>query len=132
MKKQFVVKGLVFICLALVLNTGCNLDGECYNQVEVPVIRFEMPDSIPVDSSIQIGVVYVTYSNCSKLFSLLDNSSADTIFFNVIAEYEGCSCPETLPDSIAWYDFKSSTKRSYVFMGIKYDNTILCDTLKVY
>ena len=110
----------------------CSLDDDCFYQIEVPVIRLEMPDSVAVDSSVQIDIVYVTYSNCSRLNNLLDLSEVDTITFRVIADYVDCDCPETLPDSVVSYTFKSTVKRDYIFKAFKYDNTLIQDTLKVY
>ena len=123
---------LVFIALVFFIANSCSLDSDCVNQTEVPLIRFEMPDSVPADSLIDIKVVYVTYSNCSKLNSLQDFYTGDTITLRVIADYIGCTCPDALPDSVVSYSFKSSVKRNYVFRGLKYDNTILQDTLLVY
>ncbi|MGD9994970.1 MAG: hypothetical protein AB7S69_16845 [Salinivirgaceae bacterium] len=118
--------------LATVSLTQCSLDGSCYQQMEVPVIRFEMPDSIPLDSTATIQVVYVTYSGCSKLNDLQAYLHGDTISIHVIADYEGCICPTYLPDSIATYDFDPPAARSYIFRAWKFDNTILQDTLLVY
>ncbi len=129
---RFVDSRLLYIFFIVFTASSCSLDAECINQREVPIIRFEMPDSLPVDSLIDINVIYVTYSNCSKLNSLQDFYLADTITLRVIADYNGCTCPETLPDSVVAYYFKSSVKRNYIFRGIKYDNTILQDTLRVY
>ena len=129
---RLVVSRLFYFIFIVLAANSCNLDGECINQREVPIIRFEIPDSVPADSLIDINVIYVTYSNCSKLNSLQDFYLADTITLRVIADYNGCTCPETLPDSVVAYNFKSSAKRNYIFRGIKYDNTILQDTLRVY
>lgn len=110
----------------------CTLDNDCFYQTEVPVIRLEIPDSAAVDSSVKIDIVYVTYSNCSRLNNLLDLSEVDTITFRVIADYVDCDCPDNLPDSVVSYTFKSTVKRDYIFKALKYDNTLIQDTLKVY
>lgn len=121
-----------FLFLAAALFSQCSLEGNCYQQLEVPVIRFEMPDSIPLDSTATIKVVYVTYSGCSKLNGLQAHLQGDTISLHVIADYDGCVCPDYLPDSIATYHFIPGAARNYIFRAWKYNNTILQDTLKVY
>lgn len=131
MTKLF-LKTISGLFLIVIIFSQCSLDDECFYQTEVPVIRLDMPDSIPVDSLAKIDIIYVTYSNCSKLNSLEDYMYGDTITFRVIADYIDCDCPETLPDSIVSYTFKSSVKRDYIFTAYKYDNTIIIDTLKVY
>ena len=128
------INSLIFIIATFIVIglSNCSLDDDCFHQTEVPVIRIEMPDSVPVDSSVQIDIVYVTYSNCSKLNNLLDLSEADTITFRVIADYINCDCPEALPDSVVTYTFKPTVKREFIFKAYKYDSTIIQDTLRVY
>ena len=118
--------------LATVTLTQCSLDGSCYQQMEVPVIRFEMPDSISLDSTAAIHVVYVTYSPCSKLSSLKVYQQADTLSIHVIADYDGCDCSGIIPDSVVTYQFVPAAERNYIFRAWKFDNTILQDTLLVY
>lgn len=126
------VKLTFLAILGVVLFTNCSLDGECYNQLEVPIIRFEMPDSVLVGSTTEINVVFVTYSNCSQFNGLYEASSGDTISLHVIADYVGCTCPEELPDSTVVYKFTAAAVRNYIFRAWKYDNTVLQDTLVVY
>ncbi len=124
---------LVFgLFLAAVSLSQCSVDGSCYQQMEVPVIRFEMPDSIPLDSTATIQVVYVTYSPCSKLNNLKVYQQADTLSIHVIADYDGCDCTGVIPDSVVTYKFVPAAARNYIFRAWKFDNTILQDTLLVY
>ncbi len=121
----------VLVGITLILN-NCKLEGDCFNQLEVPVMRLEIPDSIAKDSTAIIKVIYATYSNCSKLNTITTPCNADTMSIHVIADYDGCTCPDILPDSIATIKYKPSAVRNYILRAIKYDGTILQDTLKVY
>ncbi|MFA6401862.1 MAG: hypothetical protein WCX31_09590 [Salinivirgaceae bacterium] len=121
----------VLIGITAIMN-NCKLEGDCFNQLEVPVMRFELPDSIAKDSTAIIKVIYATYSNCSKLNTIYTPWNADTMSIHVIADYQGCTCPDNLPDSIATFSFKPTAARNYILRAIKYDDTILQDTLKVY
>ncbi|MGE4288839.1 MAG: hypothetical protein AB7E36_09130 [Salinivirgaceae bacterium] len=132
MDKANKYKSIFVLLFAVVLFSQCSLDANCYQQIEVPVIRFEMPDSIPLDSSAVIQVVYVTYSSCSKLNDLTVYQLADTLSIHVIADYDGCDCPGVTPDSVATYKFVPAAARNYIFRAWKFNNTILQDTLKVY
>ncbi|HAM97488.1 MAG TPA: hypothetical protein DCQ26_02650 [Marinilabiliales bacterium] len=131
---MFLVKYLLFVLplTLLILAQSCSLDGTCYNQLEVPVKRFEMPDSVAKDSVAIIKVVYLVYNNCSKLNNVYKPSEGDTISVHIVADYNGCTCPDVLPDSVATIGFTPKAVRDYIFRAIKYDNTILQDTLKVY
>jgi hypothetical protein len=121
----------VLIGITAILN-NCKLEGDCFNQLEVPVVRIELPDSVAKDSAATIIVIYATYSNCSKLNTIYTPWNADTMSIHVIADYQGCTCPDNLPDSIATIKYKPSAVRNYILRAIKYDGTILQDTLKVY
>ncbi len=127
--KQLIV---CFLISLLFLTQSCSLEGTCSNQLEVPVKRFEMPDSVAKDSFAIIKVVYMVYSNCSQLNKVYTPSEGDTISVHVVADYNGCTCPDELADSVAIIEFPAAAVRNYIFRAIKYDNTILQDTLKVY
>jgi hypothetical protein len=125
-------KSIFVLLFAAILFSQCSLDTSCYQQMEVPVIRFEMPDSIPLDSTATIQVVYVTYSPCSKLNDLKVYQLADTLSIHVIADYDGCDCSGVIPDSVVTYQFAPTAARNYIFRAWKFNNTILQDTLLVY
>jgi len=126
-----IIKTLLVIATVLLFHS-CDLEGTCYNQLAVPVIRLEMPDSVPVNTVTHVDIVYVTYSNCSKLNQVVTSWVADTMSIYVVADYEGCECPDYLPDSIAQISYKPTAVRNYILRAFKYDGTILQDTLKAY
>ncbi|PKP08779.1 MAG: hypothetical protein CVU09_14600 [Bacteroidetes bacterium HGW-Bacteroidetes-4] len=132
MGKAIKFESIFVLLLATVLFSQCSLDANCYQQMEVPVIRFEMPDSIPLDSTATIQVVYVTYGPCSILNDLKVYQLADTLSIHVMADYDGCDCPGVIPDSVVTYQFVPTAARNYIFRAWKYNNTILQDTLLVY
>lgn len=126
-----IIKTAMLIATVLLFQ-NCDLEGTCYNQLAVPVIRLEMQDSVPINAVTNIDIVYVTYSNCSKLNQVVTSWVADTMSIYVVADYEGCECPNYLPDSIAHISYKPTAARNYILRAFKYDGTILQDTLKSY
>jgi hypothetical protein len=132
MQPQKFILSIIAVLSIVILEQSCSLDGTCFNQLEVPIKRLEIPDSVAKDSMATIKVIYVTYSNCSKLNNVSTPWEADTMSIHIIADYEGCECPEYLPDSIAIISYKPTAIRNYILRAIKYDGTILQDTLKVY
>lgn len=129
--KYFFLLSIVSLIVIFTFN-HCNLDGTCYQQYEVPVIRFELPDSAPVNTKIETNVTYVNYNNCQKFDMMLDATSEDTISVHVICFVEDCNCQDRIPDSIASYSFTRKAAGTYYLRMVKYDKTILEDSIIVY
>jgi hypothetical protein len=115
-----------------IVASACNIEGDCYNHLEVPVVKIDMPDSALIDTDVNIDITYVIYNNCSKYATVKEYSEADTLSLHVFATYEGCDCPDVKPDSIVSLTFSSKAPRQYFFRALKYDGSILQDTLTIY
>lgn len=130
---KVMLKSFTVIFLILIISlSSCKLESKCWQQVEAPVYALEAPDSALIDSVVNIKVKYMLYNGCGKFSVFNYNTDSDTTFIHVIAVYDGCECPDTLTDSIAYFKFTGKAARDYVFVAYTYDNQVLSDTLTVY
>ena len=129
--KHFFLLSVVSLVALLTFNR-CNLDGSCYQQYEVPVFRLELPDLAPVNTKIEGKAIYVNYNDCQIFNNTSTVTEGDTMSIHVICFIKDCSCPETLPDSIAAFNFTGKVAGTYYFRMWKFDNTILQDSVVFY
>lgn len=123
---------LLFFLAFFAFFNACEVEGDCFNQIEVPVTNIEMPDSAKVDSNVNIDITYVVYNNCHKSTTVREYAEVDTLSLHIFATYEGCDCPDIEPDSTITASFSSKVPRRYIFRALMFDGTILQDTLTIY
>ncbi len=136
MRKILLIASVLTILIVIIIQS-CQIDEECYEQGEVPIVNFSLVDSIPVDSTVNIDITYLVYNNCTKLADVQGEFTKDTIKLHVIAEIVGCDCPGQIPDSTATYSFTPEIPKTYyvkafVVDKVTYADSIVIKTLVVY